>query len=362
MSKNHHKPFFIKLYRTIAVGALTALIDFDAFNVIILILPLSQKTSPLIASPLAFAFAALINYLLSRFWVFDKSGKALKQEAYQFTIIALVGLIGENLIFAFLFKAASIQFNSSKIIAMGIMFITNFYLKQRLFTHQEHRDKVLRLRKIFVGLPLHSKLHLLIRWLTCPIPAITAQLPASGKALEIGCGRGLVTFWSALTHPNLKITGIDIDKRKLRDANFVAREWPNKQQVLSFCLASPNQGVKPGPWQAIILADVLYLMCKEDQLKILADCAKNLSSDGVLILKIMDTKPWWKFLWSRTQELISVKMLRITQGEKKLTFLEPEVIESRLQKLGLTTEIIKIDKWYPYPHLLILSYKQKTRV
>ncbi|HWZ65664.1 MAG TPA: GtrA family protein [Patescibacteria group bacterium] len=351
------RPLFTKFLRTLIAGAASAAVLAESFIILNDTLPVaSPYIKPRLANLLAFIAATIVNYLLSRLWVFDRGSTRLHHQIVQFFIVAVIGLVGEFTIFNIILLNTQQAFIST-VVAMGMMFFVNFYLKQRLFDHKERRRRLKKLHSLYAILPWHSRLHMFIRWHSCPIEAADTYLPKSGKLLEIGSGRGLVSIWAAILRPNLDVHGVDIDVRKIIDAQAVAESWENSKQKITFSRVSPNGSLPPGPWQAIEIFDTIYLLKYQDQLDLLEKSAKILAKDGVLILKHMNDRPLWKVRFMSLQEKISVKVIGLTVGVYPFTFLSPKQITDHLQTLGLQTKIIPIDKGYPYPHLLIVARK-----
>lgn len=348
-----HRPLSTKLVRTAIAGGLTTAIEILVFKFLIMTLPLPQAIAPIVANPVAFSLSAIINYLFCRLWIFDKRGSALHREITHFFVIALIGLGAQTVIFTVVFRIISHPI-VSLLVAMGLVFFVNFYLKQRLFSDGERKKNIAQLRMLCQKLPFHSQIHLLVRWQSCPFEAANDFVPESGKLLEIGCGRGLFSTWAAVTHPQLEVMGTDIDERKIADAKIIAKNW-HRDQKISFAQSKPVSDVPAGPWQAIAIVDVLYLMQKDKQFELLKQCAKQLAPRGVLIIKQMNTHPHWKASWGKFQEYISVRILGLTRGEQEFTFLSPQVIADCLKQLGLETTIRPVDKGYLHPHVVIVG-------
>ena len=110
--------------------------------------------------------------------------------------------------------------------------------------------------------PLGTRLHATIRWWSAPFPAVEAELPRTGRILEIGCGHGLFCTYAALAGPTRTVRGVDIDAAKIALAAGVASRLPGLD--LDFEVATSG-AVIAGPWDAIVIIDMLYLLPAGEQ-------------------------------------------------------------------------------------------------
>ena len=78
------------------------------------------------------------------------------------------------------------------------------------------------LLSLYSGAPLTARAHVRVRWATCPFRAVAAEVPASGRILEVGCGHGLLSLHLALTSPTREVLGVDVDDDKLKAGRTAA--------------------------------------------------------------------------------------------------------------------------------------------
>ncbi len=194
--------------------------------------------------------------------------------------------------------------------------------------------------------------HVAVRWATCPFPAVAAQLPAAGRILEVGCGHGLLSLYLALTGPDRRLTGIDVDTDKLGAAQAAA----DRAGLAATFETVVGASLPAGPWDGIAIVDVLYLLSAADQVALLRSCAEALAPGGVLAVKEMALLPRWKARWNVLQETAAVKLLGITEGEE-LTFLAPSDMAAAMEAGGLSVQDRPIHRGYPHPHHLLVGQK-----
>lgn len=110
----------------------------------------------------------------------------------------------------------------------------------------------------------------------------------------------------------------------------------------------------PGPWDGLVIVDVLYLLDPESQANLVRRCSEELARSGVLVVKEMDFRPRWKFSLAQLQEKAAVKFLGITAGDT-VHFSSPETIASWMRASGLTVEQHSLQRGYVHPHHLVLG-------
>ncbi len=198
-----------------------------------------------------------------------------------------------------------------------------------------------------------DRLHVRVRWATCPVPEIEAEVPTAGRVLEVGCGHGLVTAYLAHAFAAREVVGVDIDERKLVVAQAAAGELRDGGGSLRF--ASSSDGAVPtGPWDAVVIVDVLYLLDTDHELALLDACVAELAPRGVLVLKETDVVPAWKHRIAKLQKVLATRVLRITEGDA-LTFTPIAELAAHLADRGLEVSVRRVDEGYPHPHSLLVA-------
>jgi 2-polyprenyl-3-methyl-5-hydroxy-6-metoxy-1,4-benzoquinol methylase len=199
--------------------------------------------------------------------------------------------------------------------------------------------------------PLGDRLHVRVRWRSCPFPVIESATPRTGRVLDLGCGHGLLAIHLALTSPDRRVSGVDLDVDKIAVARQAAAGLATE---VDFTIGTALE-VPAGPWDAIVVVDVLYLLDADAQHRLVAAAAGQLAPGGTLVIKEMSRKPAWKFAWNRAQEQLAVRVLRITEGHD-IQFLPDDALPSQLRALGLdVVEDRPVDRGYLHPHRLVVA-------
>jgi len=212
-------------------------------------------------------------------------------------------------------------------------------------------------RRVLAGyrdVPWSGRAHVWARWASCPMPAIEAEVPRRGRVLDLGCGHGLFSLLLAATSPERQVTGVDVDGDKLGLARRAAEALGLDN--VRFRRVEPDEDPPDGPWDAISIVDVLYLLGDERARRLVAAVADALAPDGVAVIKEMDLEPRWKYRVNLLQELVATRVARITEGDH-VEVVPPAAIMDGLEQAGLAVRQRRLHRGRPHPHLLILAHR-----
>jgi SAM-dependent methyltransferase len=208
---------------------------------------------------------------------------------------------------------------------------------------------------LFEDAPLVERMHVRARWRTCPLVDVGAHVPTSGRVLDVGCGHGLFTAYLAFDAPARDVVGVDLDERKLAaSAPRVARA---RRAGARLTLEVGRAGMVPdGPWAAITVVDVLYLLPEGQQRALLERAVDRLAPGGRLLVKEMAPGPRWKARWNVLQETVAVRIAGVTASESTgFVFVDPARMAGWLERRGLAVARIRLDRGYPHPHHLLVA-------
>lgn len=206
--------------------------------------------------------------------------------------------------------------------------------------------------ELYDDAPRGDRIHTRVRWWTCPFPAIVREVPATGRVLEVGCGHGLLSFLLALGSDRA-VTGIDHDPHKIELAAAAAANLRPGEADISFS-ATALEELGDEPWDAVVIADVLYLLAPDDRTALLRRMASLIGPRGVLVVKEAGRQPVWKWRVSELQERLATGALGITKGET-VQFAPVDEIVAPLVASGLTVRHERVDRGYPYAHYLLVG-------
>lgn len=198
--------------------------------------------------------------------------------------------------------------------------------------------------------PRGDRLHVRLRWHTCPFPELERHVPREGRILDVGCGHGLFPLYLSLAAPGRTVTGTDVDADKLVVARAAAASIDAPARF-----EATTVGLLPdGPWDAITVVDVLYLLGHDAAVDLVRTAAAALAPGGVLLVKEISMAPRWKHQLAKAQELLATRVLRITEGSG-VDFLPPERIAAAMQDAGLTVDQVPLHQGHLHPHHLVIG-------
>ena len=115
---------FLQFIKFCVVGGTGVVVDFG----ITFLFKEKLKLHKYIANSLGFMAAASTNYLLNRWWTFRSHDPEVAQQYVQFVGISAIGLILNNIIIYLLNDKARLNFYLSKLIAIGLVTLWNFFM------------------------------------------------------------------------------------------------------------------------------------------------------------------------------------------------------------------------------------------
>ena len=115
---------FLQFIKFCVVGGTGVVVDFG----ITFLFKEKLKLNKYIANSLGFMAAASTNYLLNRWWTFRSHDPEVAQQYVQFVGISAIGLILNNIIIYLLNDKARLNFYLSKLIAIGLVTLGNFFM------------------------------------------------------------------------------------------------------------------------------------------------------------------------------------------------------------------------------------------
>lgn len=208
--------------------------------------------------------------------------------------------------------------------------------------------------KLFAALPLRERLFVRARLRSAPLDALAARVPATGFIADVGCGHGLLSAMLAMGHPQRSVLGIDPDERKIA----WAERGPARLANARFRVATVEDLLPEfeRALDAVVIADVLYLLPVETWPSLLAACHRLLKPDGRLLLKEAEANGSWKHWKCALQEWIMVRLVGKTRSSGGLGFRPRAFLEAALRASAFRIrEVADLSTGYSTPHVLFVA-------
>ncbi|HET9765525.1 MAG TPA: class I SAM-dependent methyltransferase [Thermoanaerobaculia bacterium] len=211
----------------------------------------------------------------------------------------------------------------------------------------KRRAALATLRGAYAGAPPAVRLHVLGRYLSCPMGPVLARLPGRGRLLDLGAGHGAFAVLAVASGGVDSAVALEPDFRKLL-ASASVRE-PRVKLVAGFAEAMR------GSFAAVSVLDVLYRLPIERWDAFLTAARNALEPGGLLLLKEIDPTNRLKGTWNRLQES-GADLLGLTLGDA-FSYEAPTAMAARLGRLGFAkVETLDLGPWYPHAHVLYLAH------
>lgn len=203
------------------------------------------------------------------------------------------------------------------------------------------------LHRSFRSTPAGTRIHALIRFLTCPFVRVLRFVPNQTRTmLEIGAGHGVFSRLAEARGVQ-RIVAVEPDLRKVASTN--------RSPAVSFVVGFDS--CVRGTFDLIAIMDVLYAIPIAEWDPILARAAERLRPGGVLLIKEQDPRARLKNAWNRAQEWLSTKLLRITYAQA-FNYEDPDAFAARLERHGFEVSVHRVDFLYPHPHVVYVAVRR----
>jgi len=167
-------------------------------------------------------------------------------------------------------------------------------------------------------------------------------VPEGKKYIDVGCGYGFISLWTAQVFPGAEVIGMDVIKSRIEFANRLVKAEDIKN--LTF-LVKDIKTESIDHAEIILLIDLFHHVPFDNQLSFLRQCIEKTPPGGYIVFKDIDRKPWWKFRVNYIQDYLFT-------GEKTFCRDSSEYMEF-FRENGFEVEYFDLKKGYPYSHYLI---------
>ena len=172
------------------------------------------------------------------------------------------------------------------------------------------------------------------------------------RVLEIGCGFGLFGCYFAARDRRVQWTGLDLDAGRIDMARKASARLGLNNTDFAVADAREHLNINER-FDAIVMMDLLHHIPDDAKRQLLDTVLDRLAPDGVLIIKDVTRRPWWKmaFTW-----ILDVLMTRGVD----MWYWSPEQFRKVIDgRFGMET--YPIHDWLPYPHIVYVINSMHPR-
>lgn len=207
---------------------------------------------------------------------------------------------------------------------------------------------------LYAGLSLRERLYARIRYATAPLGKVAALVPRDvASVVELGCSAGVFANVLKARRPELDVVGVDADGSKITAAAKTARRRSGVKFVVDDAYAYVESR---GPFDAVAVADMLYLLPPSRQDELIRLAVDKLRPGGCLIIKEMTDRPVWKRRWCYLQEWLAVRVFGLTEGAGVFLRAGGDY-RAAMERAGLEVETFDLSRGYPHPHFALRGRK-----
>lgn len=193
----------------------------------------------------------------------------------------------------------------------------------------------------FSHYPPRHRVHMLIRFLTCPFLRTIDEIQPGARVLDLGSGHGL--YARLLTEERAReVIAVEPDLRK----SLLPSPSSRIRKVAGY-----DDCVR-GTFDAAVMFDVVYLLTPDARRALFGRVFDRLRPGGRFVLKDMDPSHRLKMRWARLQERLSETFLGITLGHGFVAQSKEEVTAMLAEAGFVGIHARRIDRGYPHPHLI----------
>jgi 2-polyprenyl-3-methyl-5-hydroxy-6-metoxy-1,4-benzoquinol methylase len=179
---------------------------------------------------------------------------------------------------------------------------------------------------------------------------IGQYMPRNGRILDLGCGFGLFSLYFALQMPSREITGVDLNAKRIAGASKCAE----RMQVANVHYSASNalEWEAQGQFDAIYMLDLIHHLPRAEVANFLERVSGLLAPGGLLLLKDVSSRPFYK-RW------FTLALDRLMVGMEPIHYWDPDELVEVVENLGFEVRRHTINDILPYPHILYICSRAK---
>ena len=174
---------------------------------------------------------------------------------------------------------------------------------------------------------------------------IGQYLPERGRVLDVGCGFGLFSLYYASVRPDLRISGLDRNPRRIAMARAAATRLGLGRVRYEVGDATEFRGGEI--FDAAYMLDIVHHIPEEAVRPLLEQLAKALPAGGRLLIKDVDRRPAYKRCFTRALDWAM-------DPRSPVRYWAADELQDLLERIGFRVHRHLMVDILPYPHVLYI--------
>lgn len=184
------------------------------------------------------------------------------------------------------------------------------------------------------------------RFFDAPYEEVEKTIPKKGLIVDLGCGEGLFTNYLAICSPQRKLIGLDIDKRRIKQADkglknvkFISTDVTNTKIPLA---------------DIIIMFHLLHhLESFKKQESLIKNATGKLKKKGRLVIVEVKPEISFKYLTVSFVDYFLVPWLFEKRFYSPIFFRKAENWKKLIESQGYKCKMSYITEGTPFPHVIL---------
>lgn len=178
---------------------------------------------------------------------------------------------------------------------------------------------------------------------------IEQYIPKRGTVLDVGCGFGLFSLFFASLEKERRFLSFDISELRIQTARKTARRL-NLQNRVRFRCRNVLDYEFDRPVDCAYMLDLIHHIPSDIAPEILQKCYDILPPGGILIIKDVDSRPFYKMAFTWLLD-------KVVDYRAPVHYWSRESLTELLRQKGFTVHIHQLIDIMPYPHVLYICRK-----
>ena len=180
---------------------------------------------------------------------------------------------------------------------------------------------------------------------------ISQYFPLSGNVLDIGCGFGLFSLYYAKKFPQLHVSGIDINAKRITIAQRASQKLHLNN--INYTIGDVTSFACEQSLDCVYMLDIIHHIPRTAVKPLVETIYNRLQKGSRLIIKDVETKPAWK-LW------FTYALDKLLDLKAEVHYWDQRELKHLLTDVGFQVYRHSMLDVLPYPHIIYICEKTNS--